>query len=89
MRVYVGGPRLGPVRTVLWSGSTRGRRRARASWWSRRFRSPLYWLFGLWAAELLVRSAIVAGCLVAAIIIAVRSQTATVRTRNDGTTPVS
>ena len=67
------GPHLGPVRTVLWSGSTRGRRRrARASWWQRRMRSPFYWLLGLCLLELAARVLAVVACLAAAIVITVR-----------------
>jgi len=53
MRVYLLGPGVGPLRTVLWS--SRGRRlrprRSRGPWWPRRHRTLRYWLLGLWAIE--------------------------------------
>lgn len=52
--MYLDGPRLGPLHTVLWSSrSTKRRpvRRSNRSLWHRRFTMPLYWLLGIFALE--------------------------------------
>ena len=53
VRMYLDGPSLGPLRTVLWSSRSRPRVYVRkAPWWPRRFTTIRYWLLGIWALEL-------------------------------------
>lgn len=50
MRLYLDGPRIGPLHSVLWSWSSRSRRRSPAA--RSRFSSPWYWLLGIFTLEL-------------------------------------